>query len=109
VFLGFISPIGKTALLNAIIIVQIIVFTLFQFNQIPFTYFGFKKLFLSNGLNDLTLDQTGINSFPKMQFENTLFISNYNLSFFIFCMIPIFIGFCYLLYSKIFNSGSIHN
>lgn len=52
--LGFIMPVGKLVIVEALAIVQIGYFSIFQFQKVPLTFLPLKNLKISNGYNDLS-------------------------------------------------------
>jgi hypothetical protein len=59
-FVGLLTPSGKFSFVQALIIPQIICFSLLQFDIVPLAYLGFNNLFLSNGFNKLSLEKLNI-------------------------------------------------
>lgn len=55
VVIGWMLPSGKLIVIEALAVIQIAYFSIFQFNKIPPTYIGLKNLIFSNGYNDLSL------------------------------------------------------
>ena len=53
--LGCLVPAGKVIILEALVVVQIVFFSLLQFDKLPLTFLGLKNLALSNGYNDGSL------------------------------------------------------
>ncbi len=53
--LGFIMPVGKLIIVEALAVVQIGYFSIFQFQKVPLTFLPLKNLKMSNGFNDLSL------------------------------------------------------
>jgi hypothetical protein len=52
--LGFIMPVGKLVIVEALAVVQIGYFSIFQFQKVPLTFLPLKNLKMSNGYNDLS-------------------------------------------------------
>jgi hypothetical protein len=50
-YLGFLMPVGKLIILEALAVIQITYFSIQQLKQIPMTFYGFKSLTYSNGYN----------------------------------------------------------
>ncbi len=50
-FVGMCMPVGKLIILEALSVVQISYFSLFQFSKLPPTFIGLKSLLFSNGYN----------------------------------------------------------
>ena len=88
-------PSGKFSFTQALLIPQVICFSLLQFDTIPLVYLGFRNLFFSNGYNNLSLitfNTVPKDTFPFFEFTNTSFFSNYNLTFIMACALPFLIG-----------------
>jgi hypothetical protein len=53
--LGLVSPVGKIIVVEALAVIQLGFFTVLQFDKIPPTFIGFKRLLPSSGINDIGL------------------------------------------------------
>lgn len=59
-FIGLLIPSGKFSFVQALMIPQIICFSLLQFDILPLAYLGFNNVFLSNGFNKLSFEKSNI-------------------------------------------------
>ena len=103
IFIGLCMPTGKFSLVQALVLPQVICFSFLQFDFLPLTYLGFKDLFFSSGYNNLAVQNTSI--VPKQIFlffglSDTSFLSNYNATFVVLCLIPLILGFVILFILK---------
>lgn len=88
IYLGFLFPVGKLTITLIVVPVQIVYFSVFQYDQIPLTLSGFNNFQYSNGFNDLT-SITEINQiFPNLVLKSTQIFENYNLTFFLLSLAP---------------------
>ena len=59
-FVGLCMPSGKFSIVQALMIPQMICFSLLQFDIVPLTYLGFRNMFFSSGFNSLSMNTTTI-------------------------------------------------
>ncbi len=107
VYLGMFSPVGKFTFVQIISVVQVAYFSALQFEQLPITFEGLKNLGLSNGFNlNLNEDSSILdkNIFPFMGLGSDSLFSNYNISFFVLCLIPFSVGLVSLLILQNYSS-----
>jgi hypothetical protein len=109
VYLGLFSPVGKFTLLQTLTVIQVAYFSAFQFEQLPITFEGLKNLGFSNGFNlNLNLNPTSSildkDIYPFMGLGSTSLFSNYNVSFFVLCLIPFAVGLASLIILRIYPS-----
>ncbi len=117
VYLGMFSPVGKFTVVQMLSVVQVAYFSALQFEQLPITFEGLKNIGFSNGFN-LNLNQgysiLDKDIFPFMGLGSTSLFSNYNISFFVLCLIPFSVGLASLLILRIYpsldkNARKIHS
>lgn len=94
--MGFLFPIGKLIVLECLAVIQLSFFSILQFDKIAPTFIGLKRLIVSSGYNDpnisLNLEaRKEIDASMLMGLTNN-FVSNYNISFLLFFVVPLLIG-----------------
>ena len=108
-FVGLCMPSGKFSIVQALMIPQMICFSLLQFDIVPLTYLGFRNMFFSSGFNSLSMNTTTIvpkQIFPFFGLSDTSFLSNYNVTFVVICLMPLLIGLIGLFILRRCTSGS---
>lgn len=106
-YVALLSPIGKFTLLQTLTVIQVAYFTPLQFQYLPITFQGFKNLALSNGYNlNFSFKETLLDPdiFPFMGLQPVSVFSNYNVSFFVLCLIPFIVGLASLIVLRIYPS-----
>lgn len=53
IYMGFLTPVGKSSIIHMALVCQNAYFSIFQFDQIPLTMSGLGSLSHSNGFNSL--------------------------------------------------------